>query len=203
MHIEFLVEEESCAAFLKNVAPQLLRPSDEFRVHTFIGKPDLLKSLPNRLNAYVKWLPEDYRIVVLVDRDNDDCRKLKRHLEKSASEAGLLTKTAAKHKNRFKVLNRILVEELESWFFGDVVALSKAYPGVPNTLAAQKGFRDPDAIKGGTWEALERVLQKAGYYPAGIPKIEVARNVSRHMAPDRNRSHSFKVFRDTIRGMLV
>jgi hypothetical protein len=55
---------------------------------------------------------------------------------------------------------------------------------------------------GGTWEALERELKKCGYYQAGMPKIEVARNISEYMNPDRNRSTSFKIFIEGIQACL-
>jgi hypothetical protein len=203
MHVEFLVEEESCAECLKTLAPQLLHLDDTFRIHPFAGKPDLLKSLPDRLSGYASWLPPDWKIVVLVDRDQDECLALKSRMEACAQKAGLRTPSKSPDKSRFQVLNRIAIEELESWFFGDALALARAYPRIPRTLAEKRKYRNSDAITGGTWESLERVLQAAGYYPAGIPKIEVARNVSRHMIPDRNRSPSFKTFRDTIKGMRV
>jgi hypothetical protein len=101
------------------------------------------------------------------------------------------------------VLNRLAIEELEAWFFGDVEALTTAYPGIPRTLGKKSKYRNPDAIGGGTWEALERVLQNAGYYPSGIPKIETARKISQYMNPDRNTSKSFQVFRDTLREMVT
>jgi hypothetical protein len=41
-------------------------------------------------------------------------------------------------------------------------------------------------------------LRRAGYYPGGLPKIEVARNISEHMDPDRNTSRSFQVFREAL-----
>ena len=94
----------------------------------------------------------------------------------------------------FVVLNRIAVEELEAWFFGDIAALANAFPGVSPTLGAQARYRDPDAIAGGTWEALQRVLQKAGYFGGGLPKIEVARTLAKHMDPARNTSSSFRQF---------
>lgn len=203
MHVEFLVEEESCAEFLKILAPQLLKPDDTFCIHPFAGKPDLLKKLPERLRGYASWLPQDWKIVVLVDRDQDECVGLKSRMDTSARNAGLRTSSKSPDKSRFQVLNRIAIEELEAWFFGDVQAITTAYPRVPGTLADKRKYRNSDAITGGTWEALERTLQAAGYYPAGMPKIEVARNVARHMVPDRNRSPSFKTFIDAIRMMCV
>jgi hypothetical protein len=46
-------------------------------------------------------------------------KKLKEQLQQIAVAAGLLTRTHAPH--NFRVINRIAIEELEAWFFGDVV----------------------------------------------------------------------------------
>ena len=202
MHVEFLIEEESCAKVLEALVPVVVGNETTFQTHVFQGKEDLLKALPQRLLGYKNWMPDDWRIVVLVDRDDADCRVLKKTLEQAAAGAGFLTRSMASRK-RFKVLTRIAIEELEAWFLGDVPALVAAYPGVPVTLAKKRGFRDCDGISGGTWEALERVLKRAGYYSAGMPKIEVARNVARHMVIDRNRSHSFKAFCDGLKALVM
>jgi hypothetical protein len=192
--IEFLVEEPSMEAALGNLLPRALGQTDHFRVHVFQGKTDLLKELPARLAAYRRWLPPDGRIVVLVDRDADDCSLLKARLDELAKAAGLRTRSEGAGSCSFQVLNRIAVEELEAWFFGDPEALFRAYPRLPQNLGRRPTYRDPDAIRGGTWEALHRVLRQAGYYPGGMPKIQVARCVSACMEPSRNRSHSFQVF---------
>ena len=202
MHIEFLVEEPSCAEALTYLVPKIIGAKATWILHAFQGKQDLLQNLPVRLKGYAKWLPEDYRIVVLVDCDADDCKKLKYKLEKIAADNGLITKTAAFGKQKFQVLNRIAIEELEAWFFGDMNALAAAYPGVSSTLGNKRSYRDPDGIAGGTWEALERVLKKAGYYQTGMAKIEVARSVAPRMEPDQNRSHCFGVFRDGLRAIV-
>ena len=198
MHVEFLLEEESCAETLRVVVPRIVGNRVSFATHIFQGKMDLLNSLLSRLRGYARWLPDDWRIVVLVDRDQDDCVELKARLNRAAVDAGLRTRSAAGGEGRFHVLNRIVIEELEAWFFGDVEALTTAYPGVPKTLAKKRAYRNPDAILGGTWEALERVLKQGGYYRAGMPKIEVARNIAQHLQPDRNQSASFKVFRSGL-----
>lgn len=193
MHIEFLLEEPSAEAFLREVINKLVPPATTWNFIVFQGKPDLLVNLRARLRAYRKWIPDDYRLVVLVDEDREDCGVLKDQLEAAATAAGLATKTNPTS-GQFLVLNRIAVEELEAWFFGDVAALCAAYPRVPATLAAKAPYRDPDSIAGGTWEALERMLQKAGYYKSGLSKIEVAREIARHMDPASNRSTSFGHF---------
>ncbi len=113
-------------------------------------------------------------------------------MEKIAIEAGLSTKSSSPEGGTFQVLNRIAIEELEAWFFGDVEALVAAYPGVPRTLAAKERYRDPDAIVN-AWEALDRVLQKAGY-PGPLRKITSAPEISKGMVPEKNRSASFQSF---------
>jgi hypothetical protein len=162
LHIEFLVEEYSAQVALENILPKILSAETSFAVRPFRGKPDLLKNLPASLKGY-KHLP-DYRVVVLIDRDGDDCRILKDKLEDIAGDIGLTTKSVASLGQTFTVLNRIAIEELEAWFFGDVASLVAAYPGVPKSLANKAKYRDPDAITGGTAEALEKVLQRAGYH---------------------------------------
>lgn len=198
MHIEFLVEELSAEAALLNIVPKILGYNASFAIHPHQGKPDLLKKLPGILTAYKAWLPEDWRICVLIDGDKEDCKKLKARLERIARNRGLLTKSAASGTSNFQVLNRLAIEELEAWFFGDIQALHTAYPRVSLSLGQKAKYRDPDAIKGGTWETLERVLKRVGYYPSGLAKITAAREISAYMQPSQNRSRSFQVFREGL-----
>jgi hypothetical protein len=188
MHLEILLEERSAETALTELVPRIV-PSCTFKLHPHQGKQDLLTKLPGKLSAYAKWIPEDYRIVVLLDEDRADCRKLKKSILEMAQRARISQ----------RILCRIAVEELEAWFFGDVAALASAYPGVPRELGAKKKFRNPDAIAGGTCEALERVLQEAGHFSSGLAKITVARAISKHMNVEENMSRSFQVFRDGLR----
>jgi hypothetical protein len=164
------------------------------KIHAYRGKQDFFEKVPNRLKGYQAWLPPELKIVVLIDEDREDCLKLKKQLEDMAISAGLITKSSCQKDKSFQVLNRIVVEELEAWFFGDVQAIRQAYPKVSPNLANQQPYRDPDAIKGGTWEALERVLKKAGYHPGGLEKYKASSEISKYMNPKSNRSKSFQVF---------
>lgn len=195
--LEFLVEEPSAEAALSHLLPKLLGPDLLFSVYPHQGKPDLLKKLPARLRGYRHWIPEDWGIVVLIDADGQGCLEQKATLEGMAWQAGFSTR-ATNAGGRFQVLNRLAIEELEAWFFGDVEALCEAYPGIPPSLGNRAGYRDPDAIRGGTWEALERELQRAGHHQGGLAKIRAAREISVYMEPDRNRSRSFQVFRQGL-----
>lgn len=194
MHVLFFVEEQSAEAALKNLLPKLL-PEATFQLFSFQGKQHLLHGLPIRLRSYA-WLTEDYRIVVLVDKDHQDCKQLKDQMEEAARSAGLISKSRAGN-NRFQILNRIAVEELEAWFLSDVEALRLAYPRLPESLAEQQRFRDPDKVTGGTWETLLNLLRAHGY--SDDSKIGVARKISSHMDPARNRSHSFQIFCQGLR----
>ena len=184
-------------AFLRELLPRLLPNDRSFEVHPFQGKADLLGKLQARLRGYAQWLPQDWRILVVVDRDDDDCENLKSRLELIASNAGLVTRSQAR-RGRWQLVNRIAVEELEAWYFGDWSAVRSAYPRVPASLPNQAGYRDSDAIRGGTWEAFERVLQRHGYFKTGLQKVDVARTIGSLMDPEHSRSRSSAMFRDAI-----
>lgn len=190
--VEFIVEEPSMEVFLRTLLPRTLE-SLAFEVYPFRCKSELLQHLPSRLRGYGTWLPDDYLIMVLVDRDDDDCHRLKQQLDGFASRAGLAV-TRAPDQHGVTLTNRIVIEELEAWYFGDWEAVRAAYPRVSPKVPQRARYRNPDAIPGGTWEAFERELQRAGYFAGGLRKLEVARAVAAHMVPQHNQSHSFRVF---------
>ncbi|MBC6403661.1 MAG: DUF4276 family protein [Hyphomonadaceae bacterium] len=197
IHFEFLVEERSMEGFLQVWLPVFL-PKCTFKVSPFQGKRALLKELGNRLAAYAKWLPENYRLVVMVDRDGKDCRELKNRLEGICRKAGLTSKKSAQGGD-WQVATVIAVEELEAWYFGDWEAVRQAYPKAPEDVPRRAAYRDPDAIGGGTWEAFERVMQKSGCLKGGLPKVDAARRIGVHMDPRRgNKSASFNFFHRTL-----
>lgn len=194
LHIH--VEEPSMEAFLEDFLPRYLDPQLSWKIIDHNSKWQLLQKLPHRLAGYAR-IPIEYRpkTLVLVDRDDDDCLILKARLESFAANANLVSKTAGDGV-KFEVVNRIVVEELEAWFFGDVQALAASWPGVPLNLGARAGFRDPDAIVGGTHEVLLRVLQRAGHLRSvdRLPKIDTARRMAGRLESDRCTSRSFQQF---------
>ena len=196
-HLEFLVEEPSAEAFLVELLPRLLDGRATFTIHAHQGKSDLIGKLAGRLRGYAKWLPEIVRIVVLVDLDDDNCDALKQRMEQYAKTAGLLTRTSA-GEAPWRVVNRIAIVELEAWFFGEWTAVRNAYLGVSKSIPRQAAYRIPDAIPGGTWEALERVLRNAGYFSGGLRKMEAASAIGKHFDPSLAQSPSFVVFRDAV-----
>ena len=183
---------------LQQIIPRII--DIPFRIIAFSGKTDLLTKLPGLLRAYRGWFGSDQRLLVVVDADHDDCRDLKRQLEAMAGRAGL----SVCHVSREQpgtLLNRIAVEELEAWLIGDVAALRAAYPRVPESFADRRRFRQPDC-GGGTWEALERVLDKAGYHRGGLRRIAPAEDVGPHLNLDDNRSPSFRTVLVGVRYLI-
>lgn len=188
------------AVALESLLPKVIGVCS-FRIYRHQGKRDLLKKLPERLRAYSAWLPDNHRILVVVDRDQDDCQALKQQLDSYARRAGLTTRTYRSQTGAYQVINRIAVEELEAWYFGDWEAMRAGYDRLPPTVPRNARYRNPDAIPA-TWEALERIFQKAGYFKSGLLKVELARTVGPYMDPGRNRSDSFRILRDALLEMV-
>ena len=145
--------------------------------------------------GYALWLPSEYRLFILIDRDGDDCHVLKQRIEGMVAKAGLMSRTRAGGGD-WQAATRIVCEELEAWYFGDWEAVKSAYPKARSVLPRK--LRSSDAIAGGTWEELERVLQQAGYFRGRLRKVEAARRIAKHIDPNRNASPSFRVFRDAV-----
>ncbi|MFM6371298.1 MAG: hypothetical protein ACKPGN_24245, partial [Dolichospermum sp.] len=71
----------------------------------------------------------------------------------------------------------------------------------PACLSEQAKFSDPDSLKGGTWEVLDKILKRY-CYETGLQKMDFAQKVSPHMDVENNQSRSFQVFRDGLRRMI-
>lgn len=187
-------------ASLRHLLPRMLGPvSHQIFVHQ--DKDDLLKVLPERLQGYASWIPEKWRIVVIVDRDDDDCQELKARLDSAATAAGFTTDETQSVSQSRTFVSRLAIEELEAWYFGDWTAVRSVYPRVPKTIPSRARYRDPDAIKGGTWEAFERVLKRAGYFKNGLRKVEASKAIAEQMDPERNTSTSFRKLREVLTAM--
>src|SRR5262245_1455899 len=96
--------------FLRLLLPRLITEAP-FEIHPFQGKHDLLRKLPDRLRAYARWLPSNYRVLVVIDRDGDDCIALKQQLDRIGTDAGLTLRSQASA-GQFSVVNRLAIEEL-------------------------------------------------------------------------------------------
>ena len=187
-YLEFLLEEPSMEAFLQEWLPRQF-PALGFACHAFQGKQALLRKLESRLRGYRRWLPDHHRLVVIVDQDNDDCKALKRRLEAMCQSAGLSTRST---QGSWQVATCIAIEELEAWYFGDWQAVQAAYPQAAPNVPRQARFRNPDQIRGGTWEAFQTVMNQRGYFPGGLRKMQAAQAIGAHIDPARTTSPSFR-----------
>lgn len=196
-HLEVLVEDPSMEKCLRELLPKLLGDAATFGIYPSQCKEEFLDQLPKRLKGYKSWIPDKWKVVVIVDCDDDACRQLKEKLENISAEAGLRSRTKV-GAGKWQIVNRIAIEELEAWFFGDMNAVRKAYSRVSKNIEKKAAYRNPDAIRGGTWENLERILRNAGYFKGGLGKIEAARQIGKNLDPKCNISRSFQVFRDAL-----
>ena len=171
MQIDFLLEERSAEMALEIILPKILPDDVRVNFRVFEGKQDLLKNLPVRLRGYNQSISDNLRIIVLIDKDREDCFQLKAKLEEIAHNAGFVTKSSASKEGDFQVVNRLAIEELEAWFFGDVEALRTAYPRVSRNLRYQAKYRNSDSITGGTYKALERLLKRLNYTGKGYQRL--------------------------------
>jgi hypothetical protein len=138
----------------------------------------LLPLLPSKLRAYGKNSPE-HAVVVVVDADRDNCQALKQ---------SLVTLYQTTNPRPAKVLFRIAVEEMESWFIADTNALVQAYPGAQ---IANLAFVPPAAVVG-AWEELARALGLDPSRCSGADKEEWAKTISPHLNLDAPMSPSLK-----------
>jgi len=188
-YLELLVEEPSMETALRALLPKIVGTL-AFQIVTHQCKNELLLRLPQRLDGYRRrrendpWFRAHSRVVILVDRDDDDCTALKQRLEAAARHSGLMSRSGAAGGNYF-VANRLAIEELEAWYFGDPEALSSAYPGVPVSLGKKAKFRDPDHLQFPALE-LEKLTGKR------YQKVAGSRAIAPHLDLERPGSRSFR-----------
>lgn len=165
----FLVEEESMRRLLNHLLPRYL-PEGSWQVIPHEGKSDLQRSIPRKLRA---WRAPETTFVVLHDKHSEDCIRLKHCLRALCQGAG-----------RGDAIIRIVCEELEAWYFGDLQAVSEAYSRPELTsLALKPKFRDPDAIVCPSAELSRRIPE--------FGKVSAADRVGALIDPARSTSKSF------------
>ena len=156
---------------LNGLLPRLY-PDLAFQFLVYEGKSDLEKNIPRKLRA--GW-PPGVRFVVLRDNDGADCVQLKQRLLQSCQAAG-----------RGDTLVRIVCQELEAWYLGDLDALAEAFENERLRGIGRKApFRDPDAVQKPS-KALEKLVPE-------FQKVSGARTMARFLLRERNRSQSFQV----------
>ncbi|KSN30097.1 cytoplasmic protein [Pseudomonas aeruginosa] len=177
----FLLEEPSMKSLLDALLPRLF-PGWESGMHFLCvphqGKSDLDLSIPRKLSAW--RIPGD-RFVIVRDNDNADCAQIKARLLKVCAQNG-----------RPDTLVRLVCQELEGWYLGDLGALSAAYDDARlDTPALRKRYSVPDDWQKPSVE-LERLVPS-------FQKGSGARRMGRWLGDERsNRSRSYQVFLEGV-----
>ena len=145
----FLLEEPSMKHLLDGLLPRLMPgwvAGEHFLCVPHEGKSDLDRSVPRKLAA---WRVPGDRFVVLRDNDSAACQDVKARLTQLCVDSG-----------RADTLIRLVCQELEGWYLGDLDALAqlfgidaaRVYIGVfvfeCAAVALAAGFGDRRAIDG-------------------------------------------------------
>jgi len=181
--IVFMTEEESMERALRELLPKVttdFREGEHWLILSHEGKRDLEKSYPRKMRA---WREPGVRFIILRDNDGADCRVLKERLISRIAPGAP------------GYLVRIVCQELESWFLGDLEALSNAYPGATRERRWRRlTSKDPDTL-GDASELVGKLTRTKA-------KCARATEIASRMDPGRNRSGSFRVFVDGLNRLL-
>lgn len=179
--IVFLLEEPSAQDLLEGLVPRLLPEGWAVRYIVFEGKQDLEKQMVGKIRG---WMAPRSFFVVLRDQDAARCEAVKATLVAKCRDAG-----------RPDSLVRVACKELEAWVLGDLDALAEAFDTTrPKTEPNRRRYRDPDKFVKPVTE-LQRLV-------ATYQKRDGARRVGPRLDPDRNTSHSFRVFCQGVRDLV-
>ena len=97
----------------------------------------------------------------------------------------------------------IAVKELEAWYFGVWEAVHQAHPRIASNVPKRAHHGNPDAIRGGTWEAFARMMKNHRCFRNGLGRIEAVRTTTPNIEPAHNLSRSFSVFHDALAGVTA
>lgn len=166
-------------ALLEVLMPRFGLPVDSL-VLVFPGKDGLEKQAPRRMRDWHDAPDVEPRFIVVRDNDGADCRAVKARMVERCQD----TRTP------FRV--RLVMQELEAWFFGDLAAVATAY-GQPKLaeMSRTRRYRDPDT--------LVRPSDELGRLIGNGRKVERASDIAPHMDFERNTSRSFRVFFEAVR----
>jgi len=169
-YLVFFLEEPLAREMLRGILPRILPSGIDPQFVVFEGKQDLEKRLPIRLRA---WQRPETAFVILRDQDGGDCVRIKDGLNTRCVQAG-----------ERNVLVRIACHELETFYLGDLAAVSTAIG--PKSLRKQQQkvkYRDPDRLSNPARE-LKRIAPN-------YQKLSGSRAIGPCMSVDDNCSRSF------------
>ena len=177
----FLLEEASFKEMLTGVLPKLLPGDVNYKCISFEGKSDLEGQLERKIR---NW-QGNVKFMVVRDRDGGNCQEQKKRILEKCARAG-----------RPDTLVRIVCNELESWYLGDLTAVENALQisGLTSQQRKRK-YRNPDLLTNAQDE-LKKITKKK------YQKIKGSRAIGHCMDIEHNMSHSFHVFIEGIKKIL-
>jgi len=179
--IVFFLEEPSAREMLLGILPKLLPEHISPRFVVFKGKQDLEKRLPIRLRA---WQHPNTLFIVMRDQDSGDCTVIKQGLVKKCIDSG-----------KPDTLVRVACRELESFYLGDLKAVSQAIgPANIETLQNKAKFRTPDKLASPSQE-----LKKLA---PPYQKVSGSRVIGPMLDLDNNKSKSFNALINGVRRLI-
>ncbi len=177
----FFLEGPSEKEMLIGILPKIMPKHIAARFIVFEGKQDLGKNIGRKLRA---WKQPDCCFVVIRDQDSGNCVTIKEDLSKKCVDAG-----------KPEVLVRIACHELESFYLGDLHAVSRAIG--PNSLARHQHkakFRNPDAL-GNPAQELKKLAPD-------YQKVSGSRAIGPLLDINNNQSKSFNVLIGGIQRLI-
>ncbi len=182
----FMTEERSMEEALLNILPKIdifFKNKENFQIIPHEGKQDLEKSIPRKIRAWRDTSYIQYKFIIIRDNDNSDCLNVKNKLNQLCVD-----------NDRNNVLIRIAMQELESWFLGDLNAVDQAFKTKMSSKQNTRKFRNPDSINNPS-QVLSKLLNNKS-------KISWSKNISNYMNINNNKSTSFNVFKSGVLNLL-
>ncbi|HRI00958.1 MAG TPA: hypothetical protein PK006_07900 [Saprospiraceae bacterium] len=176
--LHIFTEEISIKKVLDIILPQLISSEMKFRIYPHQGKDDLKKAIKSTVPLISKNL--NSRIIIAIDNDNNDCLKLK-------NEINDLVDISCPYKIR------IIIQELEAWFLGDLTVVEKAFSKFKaSTYSNKTEFRNVDTIINPSYKLLKIIpdYSKSSF----LPKQSTAEKIAKYLNIYKNKSDSFNQF---------
>jgi hypothetical protein len=175
MMLVIFTEEPSMKVFLETLIHRIY-PKISLKIIAYQGKQDLEKNVARHIR---NWHTPNSKFIVVHDQDSWDCIFLKDKLVTICSLAAP------------NVTIRIACHELESWYWGDLTAVSTAF-GKSSiiVLSRKRKYRIADEIENPKSELKKQLPQ--------YEQIAGAKAIAEYIDITRNTSHSFQVFFRTI-----
>lgn len=181
-------EEPSAKIVMDSLLPRILPEGVGFKVFPHQGKQDLEKALRKTLPT-ISQIP-GAKILITRDQDSSNCIELKNELN------SIIEGTC---KCEYSI--RIICKELESWFLGDLKAVSSAYPRLkPEQYQSKSDFKNVDKITNPNKYLLKIIPEYTKR--TVLPKLESSERIAPFLNLENNSSDSFKHTVSAIRKLV-